>query len=178
MPARSREGLSLLVMPGPAQPTTRSARIAQSLRLNRQLLLGGLLFLLGAGLTIVLAFLAGAKEPPSQATQALMVLLAILAQGGAARVFYGRGKADPSHAKRSTARLISLARRASQAEAIAQRLFEEKLPVGDLRQGLGILSTDLSWLQEGIIEAYEDWRIFHPDVTIAELEADDVNKPD
>lgn len=125
--------------------------------------LGGLLSLLGVGLTVALAFLGNEDEPPAASTQALIALLAILSQFGAAGVFSGDGRADPTLAQRSVARLIRMARRASEARLAAEALQTSGLQAAQMRAGVGELSVHLSYLEEGYLESIDDWRTFHPD---------------
>lgn len=122
---------------------------------------GALLTVLGVGLTVLLAYLGSSSDPPAASTQALTALLAILAQGGAALVFSGEGRADPTLAQRSVARLVNLAQRASTARATAEAMTEGQLNPTQLRRGAGELSVHLSYLEEGYIESIEDWRMFH-----------------
>lgn len=124
---------------------------------------GGLLVIIGAGLTVVLAFLSNQTKPPAASTQALIALLAILAQLGSAWAFSGAGKADPGLAERSVGRLVGLATRASLARVMAEKSRETNPGVTVMRQAMGELSVHLSYLEEGYLDAIEDWRIFHPD---------------
>jgi hypothetical protein len=124
---------------------------------------GGALATGGAGLTVLLAFLGNQTKPPAASTQALIALLAILAQLGSAWAFSGVGKADPGLAERSVGHLVSLAARASFAKAMAEKCQENGLGAPAMRQVMGQLSVHLSYLEEGYVSAIEDWRIFHPD---------------
>jgi hypothetical protein len=124
---------------------------------------GGLLAAAGAGLTVLLAFLSNQTKPPGASTQALIALLAILAQLGSAWTFAGAGKADPGLAERSVARLVGLATRASIARAMAEKCQEVNPGTPAMRQAMGQLSVHLSYLEEGYIDAIDDWRVFHPD---------------
>jgi hypothetical protein len=124
---------------------------------------GALLATVGAGLTVLLAFLSNKANPPPASTQALIALTAILAQLGSAWVFSGVGKADPGLAERSVARLVGLATRASLAKTVAEKCRETNPGAPAMRQAMGELSVHLSYLEEGYIEAIEDWRIFHSD---------------
>jgi hypothetical protein len=78
--------------------------------------------------------------------------------------FSGVGKADPGLAERSVARLVGLAVRANLAKAMAEKCREANPGVSTMRQAMGELSVHLSYLEEGYINAIEDWRIFHSDV--------------
>jgi hypothetical protein len=114
------------------------------------------------GFAVLLAVLGGGKEQPSKATNALIVVLVAVAQVGAGWAFSGEGKADPALAERSVSRLFQLASRAEQAEQKAQRDFESTVPEDPLHANMGILSTELSWIAEGLVQAIGDWRTFHP----------------
>ncbi len=124
---------------------------------------GGLLATAGAGLTVLLAFLSNQTKPPAASTQALIALLAIFAQLGSAWAFAGVGKADPGLAERSVARLVGLAARASLARTMAEKCREENPGAPALRQAMGQLGVHLSYLEEGYIDAIDDWRVFHPE---------------
>lgn len=116
----------------------------------------------GASLTMLLAFLGNQSEPPAASTQALIAFLAILAQLGSAWVFSGDGRADPGLAERSVARLVGLAQRASTARFATESLHSSAANVSELRRAVGQVSVHLSYLEEGYVEAIEDWRVFHP----------------
>ena len=124
---------------------------------------GGALAAVGAGLTVLLAFLSNQTKPPAASTQALIALLAILAQLGSAWTFSGAGKADPGLAERSVARLVGLAARASLARAMAEKFREASPGASAMRQAMGEMSVHLSYLEEGYLNAVDDWRVFHPD---------------
>lgn len=139
----------------------------QSLSLRKRW--GSALALTGAVLTVLLAFLGNVDKPPSASTQALLAFLAILSQLGAAWTFSGEGKADPTLAERSVARLVRLAQRASGAKQQAEALTVRGTTAADLRDGMGHLSVHLSYLEDGYVDAINDWRTFHPTaVTAAE----------
>ena len=138
---------------------------------------GGALAAVGAGLTVLLAFLSNRTQPPAASTQALIALLAIFAQLGSAWAFSGAGKADPGLAERSVARLVGLAARASLARAMAEKCREANPGAPAMRQAMGELSVQLSYLEEGYLNAIDDWRVFHPDaVKKAERSEDDLDR--
>lgn len=142
-------------------------------RLSNRQLLGGALYCLGVGLSVLLAVVGGGSEPASEATDAVLVILIVLANGGAAWSFSGQGRADPSHAQQSAARLFLVARRAQVAEARAQRLFEGQATRSELHEAMGILSTEFSWIQDVLILSINDWRVFHADAVSAAEGADE-----
>jgi hypothetical protein len=123
---------------------------------------GGFFALVGAGFTVALAFLGSAEKPPTASEQAVIALLAIFAQFGAAWTFSREGRADPAMAQRSVARLVRLAQRAQKARRQAEDLAVRGTPAPDLRDCVGYLSVHLSYLEEGYVEAIDDWRAFHP----------------
>lgn len=125
--------------------------------------LGGVLALAAAGLTVVITFLGSQTKPPTSATQAVLAFFAICAQVGSVWAFSGVGKADPGLAERSVAHLYKLAARASAAKDLAELSTERQYALVALRKVIGELSVHLSYLEEGYIDAIDDWRIFHPD---------------
>lgn len=135
--------------------------------------LGSLLFGASFVITGLLAFLGSADVPPSRAQTVTLAILAITAQGGSVWAFSGHGKADPAHANRSSARLVQLAIRTHAAGAVAQAAFESTDNAAKLRTSLGILSTEFSWIEDGLTQSVLDWRAFHPDA--AQLEEGEEN---
>lgn len=124
--------------------------------------IGGALLAIGLGATVALAYFAGASKPPTQAAQVGLAALTILANAGASFVFSGLGRADPTHAQQSVARLVRLADRASGARLVAETNFTSNPTKGDLHAVIGQMSVHLSYLEDGLVEAVEDWRVFHP----------------
>lgn len=112
---------------------------------------------------VLLALLGSEDKPPSKATNALIIVLIAGAQFGSAWAFGKDGKADPALAERSVSRLIGLAARARQAEIATQQAFEGTTRGQALRVELGVMATEFSWMSEGLLQAIEDWRTFHPD---------------
>lgn len=117
----------------------------------------------GAVLVVLLAFLSNQTKPPAASTQALIASFAIFAQLGSAWAFSGVGKANPGLAERSVSRLAGLATRASVARLMAEKCQETNPGIPVMRQVTAELSVHLSYLEEGYLDAIEDWRIFHPD---------------
>jgi hypothetical protein len=138
-------------------------------RARSRQLLGGLLLVGGAGTTIILAFAAGSKHPPSQSVDAALAFLGILSQFSAAWVIRGEGRADPTHATQSVRRLLAMATRTREVGRRAEKLFEGEPTPQDLHTEMGILSALMSWMQEDVVLAIEDWRAFHAQA-VAEAE--------
>jgi hypothetical protein len=113
-------------------------------------------------MTIWLGVLSAAPKQPSNATSALLVVLAAVLQGAGALQFSGAGRADPSLARASVRRLLHMAQRADVAEKAAQQAFESG-NAAEVRAVLGRISAELSYLQEGFLEAGDDWHEFHRD---------------
>lgn len=127
-------------------------------------ILAVVLFAVGILLTSYLAFADKSAKPPTQAGNVLIVLLTVSAQGVAAWLFRGRGTADPTHAERAAQRLVLLGRKVATARTQAEFLYEQTSKLADLKSGAGILSAQLSYVEQDVADAYEDWRIFHPAV--------------
>lgn len=131
-------------------------------RLTWRQWLGGCLLLAGFGATIALAYVAGASKPPSQSVQVGLAALSILAGTGATITFSGVGRADPTHAQRSAARLFGLASQAANARTAAETAFSGNTTKADLHTTMGMMSVHFSYMEDGLVQAVEDWRVFHP----------------
>lgn len=124
---------------------------------------GTALVLLGIALAVGAVLLATAG--PSG--QALLVLASALCQIGAAWLFNGRRQVPESHAHRALARLFRLRERAAEAREEAEALAEatRKEDTGATaewgRATFG-LSLRMSYVQEDVIEAVEDWATAMP----------------
>ncbi len=148
------------VFPGSGQAAP--SRLAIVRVTSRQVLAAGLM-LLGFLMAVVLAVLAGRKTEPTVATSVLLVVLSGVFQLAGARVLQGEGQADPALARASLRRLLRLQARASAAEISVQSAYETQ-DARQLKATMGQLSVEFSWLNEGLIEAAEDWASFHPTV--------------
>lgn len=51
------------------------------------------------------------------------------------------------------------------ATALAESAAEAESPVAAVRRSMNRLSVELSWIQEGLIEAGEHWAQVHPELT-------------
>lgn len=134
---------------------------------------GGVLAAVGVALTVLLAILGSRDQPPSASIQGLIAFLAIVSQLGGTWAFSGEGRADPTLARRSVARLVGLANRSAAAREQAEALCQKTTSASELREGVCYLSVHLSYIEEGFVEAIEDWRAFHPHaVESAEFDQD------
>lgn len=123
---------------------------------------GGCASLLAVMLTFVLAAVGtggGVALPLS-----LAIAIALF-QFGAAWAFAGYGKATPSHAQASVRSLFRLGERAAKATALANEAYEQAngtLTPTEMKARMGILSSQLSYIQENAVDAIDDWRLVHP----------------
>ncbi|GLW07865.1 hypothetical protein Misp01_29950 [Microtetraspora sp. NBRC 13810] len=118
--------------------------------------------LAGLGVTVYLGVLSGADQQPSQATSALLVVLAGIFQFAGAAKFNKIGKADPGLARAAVRRLIRMIRRANEARLIAEAAYENS-DAAEIRKAMGRVSVELSYVEEGLTEAVDDWNEFHKD---------------
>lgn len=115
------------------------------------------------GFTVYLGVLNGAQTQPSRVTSSLLVVLAAVFQALSANLFNKVGRADPSLARATVRRLLRMGVRAKASKEVAERAFDSANTTV-LRKVIGILSTELSWLEEGLADAVEDWAEVHGDV--------------
>lgn len=106
--------------------------------------------------TVILAW-RGAEEQPTGSEVALFALLVAFFQLGAAWAFSHTGRVDLIHAGSSVRRLGRLAVRAEDATAAAQRARAKSIPPEEVRDVMNQLSVELSVLQEGFVDAADDW---------------------
>lgn len=133
--------------------------------------LWGSFFLVGAlSVTVLLGVLSGADEEPSRSTSALLVLLAALFQFSSVLLFSGIGRADPGLARAAVRRLIRMGVRTNEARELAER--SDSVSATELRSWVGRLSVELSWIEEGLLDAVADWKEFHADA-LKQLGKDD-----
>lgn len=124
--------------------------------------LGYLLAGLGITLTLILALVRGFTTL-SAGWSLLVAVVGVVFQGVSAFVFGGVGKADPTHAQASVSHLWTLAQRTTQMKKAAQDSYERR-PIhtqSEFHGQMGILSAELSWIEEDALEAIEHWRLFH-----------------
>lgn len=117
---------------------------------------------LGFLVTAYVAYLGSQDPPPAVLVNVVLVILAGLCQIIAGSQFQGIGRADPGLARASVRRLVAMTQRV----AARKRVVEEAYDTGgavELRKVMGLLSVDLSWLEEGLLHAKDDWVEFHED---------------
>lgn len=129
-------------------------------RTIRRYVLSGALFVVGFAFTIWLGVLTGAKKPPSTSQDVLLIVLAGVFQISGAASLYKVGRADPTLARAAVRRISQMAGNAHAARLIAEEALDCG-DYGDIRDSMGKLSVHLSWLEEGLAEAGDDWAEFH-----------------
>lgn len=120
------------------------------------------LVVLGFILTVVLAILGVQGKATEWPTFVLLTVLAGVFQVAGASKFHSAGRADPSLARASVRRLIALAARAHNSRIAAEASYEQGTP-NESKKQMGVMSAELSFIEEGLIHAIEDWREFHGD---------------
>ena len=130
--------------------------------LNKNSRLPYLLFSIGFLITILLAYKASTTKPLSASQSVALVLLVGLFQYGGGKLLYKVGRADPGLARGAVRNLYRLATRASNSRQAAEDAFDGTGPLSE-HDALGRLSTDMSWLEEGILDSVDDWTEFHAD---------------
>lgn len=124
---------------------------------------GTALTLLSIGATVTLAW-RGAEETPTRGEVATFALLVAVFQIGAAAAFSRTGQVNLTHAGSSVRRLARLASRAASATASAERARERGRPVAEVREVMNQLSVELSVLEEGFVDAADDWLVSLPEL--------------
>lgn len=132
-------------------------------RLHWPRVVGIMLTSLSIGATVILAW-RGAEVQPTRIEVAFFALLVAFFQLGAAWAFSRSGRVDLTHAGSSVRRLARLAVRAEGATASAQRARARDIPEPQVREVMNQLSVELSVLQEGLVDAADDWVVALPEI--------------
>ncbi|MDA0564607.1 hypothetical protein LG943_09735 [Streptomonospora sp. S1-112] len=127
----------------------------------RDIGIASLLVLLGFSLTVYLGFESGAEEQPTRGTSALIAVLSGVFQFMGAARFHAIGKADPTLARASVRRLHKMILRANATRILSEKLAEYSNIPTKHKNALGMISVNLSWIEEGLLDAVDDWREFH-----------------
>lgn len=131
-----------------------------ALKVTRQKLLAGGLMAIGFGLTVYLGVLSGADRQPSRATSALLVVLAGVFQIAGAGQFNKLGRADPGLARAAVRRILKMVVRTRESRKLAESTYDLGT-AQEVRKTLGRISVELSWVEEGLLDAIGDWNEFH-----------------
>ena len=112
--------------------------------------------------TVFVAYLGSRDEPPPVVVNLVLVILAGLCQVVAGSQFQGIGRADPGLARASVRRLLRMTQRVAVRRQEVESVFDTG-GAAEMKKAMGPLSVDLSWLEEGLLEATNDWVEFHED---------------
>lgn len=117
---------------------------------------------IGLSLTIVIAAIGARADTISVTTVIALTVCSGLFQVLGVYVGNRAGRLDPSHVRTLARRLLTLQYRTAAATALAEHVFENAKPAE--RATLGRLSTDLSYINDHLIESVETWRDLRPDL--------------
>jgi hypothetical protein len=131
-----------------------------AIKITRQQFVAGGLVAVGFGLTVYLGVLQGATQQPSRATSALLVVLAGIFQFAGAAQFQKIGKADPGLARAAVRRIIKMTARTREVRKLTELTYDVGTAT-EARKALGRISVELSWIEEGLLNAVDDWNEFH-----------------
>lgn len=154
---------------GPQSDRTR--RFLKWLQSQWRSVTGTVLLITAFALVVTLTAWSSSESPPEVTTQVLLVVVSTALQVAAALLFNQNGRADTTLANASIRRLISMTRKARDARLRAESEYESGNSTSR-RQSLGILSAELSWIEEGLAQATFDWGEFHP-ASVAHLQERD-----
>lgn len=138
---------------------------------NRRTFWGVVLLVAGILVMIYMAAQSSTITPPTALESTLLVAISSGLQIASVAVFNGNGRADPSLARSAVRRLIELTARASKARILAEHAYELSTPA-DAKRVMGLMSVELSYIEEGIAGGAKDWAEFHPEA-IKKLEEKD-----
>jgi len=123
----------------------------------------GALVVVGFLLTTAIAVLGGVADT---VVLLLLTLLAGVFQYAGASRFHSTGRADPTLARASVRRLFLLAGRASATRQEVETTYDRGSPA-EIKRQMGLVSAQLSFIEEGAVQAIQDWREFHSDALAA-----------
>lgn len=133
--------------------------------LRHRIVIGVILFTLGLGVSVLLAFLASTKTPIDAAQSALLVVVAgLLNVGGAWAVSRPPGAPNLTASRTAVRHLASIAVGAGELAELAEKAFDRR-PAGKAREDIGELSWKLSEVKSRLVINLEDWAKAFPDLT-------------
>ena len=125
-------------------------------------IIGGTFSTLAFGITILIVLINSGKKPASGRENLAYILIGGILQIIGASYFNKDGKADPTLARTAVRDLKGLLLRIRKSRVSAENAYELQDPTEGLKV-LGILSSDLSWIEEYVSHAVNNWTEFHPD---------------
>lgn len=125
---------------------------------------GVVLFALGIGASVFLAFAASSSTPPNGAQSALLVIVGgLLNLGGAWAVSRRPGSPNLTGCRLAVRHLAKITTDVGALKTRAELAFESR-PSGEEREDLGQLSWRLSDVESRLITNLEDWAAVYPDL--------------
>jgi len=126
---------------------------------HRRPIFGALLGLAGLAVTIRLATSANSDDPPSVATNVVLVLVTAAFQLGSAWLFMG-AKPPVVHGavvRGAIRRATGQGDRVQKARLLAEEAREKALTRTELRAVVGELGVHLSYIEDGYVDGVQDW---------------------
>jgi hypothetical protein len=100
------------------------------------------------------------KEPPTLGEVIGLTLVSGALQLSGAAMLNRAGKADASLARSAVRRLLGMVKKAQEARILAEEA-RELTKIAEMRNIVGILSRDLSHLEDGCVQEIENWQDIH-----------------
>lgn len=142
--------------------TQKSSNPKLKARVFKIRLLGSTWILISVGITWYVVALNGRQETPSSLDNILFVALSGTFQILGAYSFSQNGKASRDLARTAVEQLVSLIRQIKAARLVAETTLLSSSKSQD-RMVVGILSVELSSIEEQTTNARKIWTEFHPD---------------
>lgn len=145
---------------------------------ENRLAIGGLLFALGLGASIWLAFAASSETPPNGAQSALLVVTGgLLNLGGAWAVSRRPGGPSLVGSRVAVRHLAKITTDIGKLAKLAEQAFESR-PHGKSREDLGQLNWRLSDVESRLVTNLDDWARVYPDLIEDEPDAPSGEEPE
>ncbi|QTV79263.1 hypothetical protein [Microbacterium sp. NIBRBAC000506063] len=131
---------------------------------RHRIVIGVVLFGLGLGTSVLLAFGASSADPPDGAQSALLVIISGLFNvGGAWAVSRRPGGPNLTGSQVAVRHLAKITTDVGKLAQFADEAFEGR-PAGKNREDVGQLSWKLSDIESRLITNLEDWAKVYPDL--------------
>lgn len=121
--------------------------------------------------TAYLAHKGSSEKPPTGPESLALALLAAALQIGGAGIFTSLSRADPGLVDAVARRLIKATSKTKGARRAAEASQEFDDPES-ARHMIRRLNVELSWIEDELVEAVDDWALVHPEV-VNDLEGRD-----
>lgn len=138
--------------------------------LRERIGVGVVLFALGLGASVWLAFAASSDAPPNGAQSAILVIVGSLFNiGGAWAVSRRPGAPNLTASRMAVRHLADLTTDVGNLAVLADEAFQRR-PSGKSREDIGPLSWKLSDVESRLVTNIEDWTSAYPDLIDAKAE--------